>query len=471
MIDKFFVTVNRIYQVRRMRPWGQRALLYWALITLGPLVIAFSLTVSTQAFRSASEGVDASAVEWSMAVLQFIVQVASYTFLYKFVPNCHVQLSHAAAGGVSASLAGLAVREAFGHYVSAGTLTSIYGAFVAFPVLLLWFYVSWLIVFGGAAVTATIPLLTSGRFADSYKRGNDFLTGVALLKVLWRHRREGETSVGVTTLADEVDSYPQAARRILLRLAEKGYCVEIMSEKPQEPQRLGAAVRSRGQESGRRLHGAPCRRQQPSHESQAPLVLARRRHAFRLVPGLHVGRDACQALGRGLCRRRRARVGRCRLKSLPAPRISERPGFLQELGRSVFHGFDEYRADELSGRIGVRALVPAEPHGEKRRVGAERQDGVPIRIKRKARGRGRNDGIAVGAGECQWCGEKERQHHGDLVGRVRIEPAVGRTVGLAVAVGLRVDEDGAKADKILSARCPRRRATRSSGWPFRVTHA
>ena len=191
LIDKFFVTVNRIYQVRRMRPWGQRALLYWALITLGPLVIAFSLTVSTQAIRSASEGVDATSVEWGMAVLQFAIQVASYTFLYKFVPNCHVQLSHAAVGGVSASFAGLAVREAFGHYVSAGTLTSIYGAFVAFPVLLLWFYVSWLIVFGGAAITATIPLLTSGRFADSYKRGNDFLTGVALLKTLWRHRREG----------------------------------------------------------------------------------------------------------------------------------------------------------------------------------------------------------------------------------------------------------------------------------------
>ena len=202
------------------------------LITLGPLLIAFSLTVSTQIIRSASEGVDAAAVLWGMAVLQFAVQVASYTFLYKFVPNCHVQMSHALIGGVSASIAGLAVREAFGHYVSAGTLSTIYGAFVAFPVLLLWFYVSWLIVFGGAAITATIPLLTSGRFADSYKRGNEFLTGVALLKTLWRHRKAGETSVGITTLASEVDSYPQAVRRILLRLASKGYCVEIMSEKP-----------------------------------------------------------------------------------------------------------------------------------------------------------------------------------------------------------------------------------------------
>lgn len=36
LIDKFFVTVNRIYQVRRMRPWGQRALLYWRSSRSGP---------------------------------------------------------------------------------------------------------------------------------------------------------------------------------------------------------------------------------------------------------------------------------------------------------------------------------------------------------------------------------------------------------------------------------------------------
>lgn len=265
LIDKFFVTVNRIYQVRRMRPWGQRALLYWALITLGPLVIAFSLTVSTQAIRSASEGVDATSVEWGMAVLQFAIQVASYTFLYKFVPNCHVQLSHAAVGGVSASFAGLAVREAFGHYVSAGTLTSIYGAFVAFPVLLLWFYVSWLIVFGGAAITATIPLLTSGRFADSYKRGNDFLTGVALLKTLWRHRREGETSVGITTLARRGRQLPAGRPPHSAQARRKGLLRRDHEREAQESQRLGASVRSVRQEPQGRLHGASRRRHQPSH--------------------------------------------------------------------------------------------------------------------------------------------------------------------------------------------------------------
>ena len=227
LIDKFFVTVNRIFMVRRMRSWGQRALLYWALITLGPLFIAFSLTISTQALRTASEGIDPGAMTWCMTFLQLVMQMAAYTFLYKFVPNCHVPVSHAAVGGASAALAGLVVRELFGHYVTAGTLSSIYGAFVAFPVLLLWFYVSWLIIFGGAAVAATIPLLTSGRFSDSYKDGNDFLTGVAILKVLWERRKDGEASVSMSDLCDAVDTYPQAARRILEKLAEKRYCGEI----------------------------------------------------------------------------------------------------------------------------------------------------------------------------------------------------------------------------------------------------
>ena len=51
LIDKFFVTVNRIFKVRRMRPWSQRAVLYWAILTLAPTLIALSLTLSTHTIR------------------------------------------------------------------------------------------------------------------------------------------------------------------------------------------------------------------------------------------------------------------------------------------------------------------------------------------------------------------------------------------------------------------------------------
>jgi membrane protein len=231
LIDKFVVTLNRIFMVRKLRPWSQRALLYWALITLGPVFIAFSLTVSTKAVAAASEGISPGVTGVLMGVLQFLLQVAAYTFLFKFVPNCRVPLRDAAIGGAFVAVVGFIVREGFQYYVSAGTLGTIYGAFVAIPVLMLWFYVTWILIFAGAALTATLPLLTSGRYRDSYKKGNDFLTGVAMLRALWEAREAGEPKVSLDRLCDAVDTYPQAAMRVLDALALKGYCAEVLGRK------------------------------------------------------------------------------------------------------------------------------------------------------------------------------------------------------------------------------------------------
>lgn len=118
------------------------------------------------------------------------------------------------------------VRIGFEQWVSGGTMGSIYGAFVVIPVLLMWIYVSWYLIFMGAALTATLPVLTSGRFADRYRKGNDFLTGVGLLKVLTQERLADRSVVPLALLCQRVGTYPQQARRILGQLAKAGYCLE-----------------------------------------------------------------------------------------------------------------------------------------------------------------------------------------------------------------------------------------------------
>lgn len=231
LIDKFFVTVNCIFKVRSMRPWSQRAVLYWAILTLAPFLIGISLTLSTQAIRLAAGHAEGLLPGWMIVVFQLLLQGVGYAVLYKLVPNCWVPFGHALIGGMTVAVAGQVVKEGFEFYVTSGTLTSIYGAFVAFPVFLLWLYVTWLLVFAGAAVTATIPLLTSGRYRDSYRPGNDFLTGVALLRVLTGAKAAGLASVPVSVLADKVDSYPEAVNRILGRLADAGYCGELKTDR------------------------------------------------------------------------------------------------------------------------------------------------------------------------------------------------------------------------------------------------
>ena len=227
LVNKLFVTVNAIFKVRRPRSVGQRALLYWALITLGPVFIAFSMTMSTQIIKAAALGVAPGHLTEILEAVRFFIQCFGFALLFKFVPNCHVPTKHALTGGLIVGVSLLVVRELFELYVSGGSLTNIYGAFVALPVLLLWLYWTWFIVFIGAAVTATMPLLATGRYVDHYRVGDHFLTAVGLLRELTIAKLRDHPAVSIRELCRSVDTYPQLAHDLLEKLSEAGYCAPI----------------------------------------------------------------------------------------------------------------------------------------------------------------------------------------------------------------------------------------------------
>lgn len=231
LIDKLFVTLNRIFKVTAPRPWFQRVLIYWALMTVGPLAVAVSLTMTGHYAAMAMEGIDPGVSKTLYNVGQVFLQAFGFAVIYKFVPACRVHFSHALVGGSVVSVCGLVVKQLFGMWVTAGTLTNIYGAFVAIPVFVLWVYVAWYLFFAGAAIAATIPKLTAGRFLDYYRPGNEFLTALAMLRELVHLRlRQKRPILDVEELCDAADTYPEAAERILSRLAEAGYVAPVTTE-------------------------------------------------------------------------------------------------------------------------------------------------------------------------------------------------------------------------------------------------
>lgn len=231
LIDKLFVTLNRIFKVTAPRPWFQRVLIYWALMTVGPLAVAVSLTMTGHYAAMALEGIDPGVSKTLYNVGQVFLQAFGFAVIYKFVPACRVHFSHALVGGSVVSVCGLVVKQLFGMWVTAGTLTNIYGAFVAIPVFVLWVYVAWYLFFAGAAIAATIPKLTAGRFLDYYRPGNEFLTALAMLCELVHLRlRQKPPILDVEELCDAADTYPEAAERILSRLAEAGYVAPVTTE-------------------------------------------------------------------------------------------------------------------------------------------------------------------------------------------------------------------------------------------------
>jgi membrane protein len=182
--------LNDIWRVRTRRALTQRVLVYWALITAGPVLVAASLTL-TSMVASMSMGLLHQlprAIRPALAAAPILFSCLLFTALYVVVPNRRIDWRDALTGGVVASVLAELLSRSFASYIAHGSVLTVYGAFAVVPVFLLWIYLSWLTVLFGAAIAATVSGLRATRFADETRAGNRFVTAVGLIKLLLEAR-------------------------------------------------------------------------------------------------------------------------------------------------------------------------------------------------------------------------------------------------------------------------------------------
>ncbi|MDR0458617.1 MAG: YihY family inner membrane protein [Burkholderiaceae bacterium] len=170
-------TLNDIWRVRRQRPIGQRVLVYWAVLTLGPLALAASIAITSYVVtRSRGWMPGLASVPGGMRAMfelaQFALLSSALTLLYCYVPNTPVRWRDAGAGGLLACLVLTLARQGLGWYLGRiPTYSVIYGAFATLPILLLWIYLSWLVVLFGAVIAAYLPSLLHGMGDEKLRHG------------------------------------------------------------------------------------------------------------------------------------------------------------------------------------------------------------------------------------------------------------------------------------------------------------
>ena len=183
-------TLNAIWRVPRSRPLAQRLLVYWAAITLGPLLLAASLAATAQAlvFIGVS-GASGRLVAELLDTLEFFLHAGALAALFRYMPNTHVRWTHAWIGALFAA-GGLALAKMLlALYLKAvPTYSLIYGAFATVPILLMWIYLAWLVVLMGAVISAYLPSLSSGQASRSSSAGGAFETALACVQHLHRVR-------------------------------------------------------------------------------------------------------------------------------------------------------------------------------------------------------------------------------------------------------------------------------------------
>ena len=247
MIERAF---NQIWGVRRPRPWSQRVLVYWALITLGPILIGLSLTATTQLF-TATGGLSTS-FPLLGTLFYTLVSVAlsagAYTLLYMTVPNRRVDWRDALWGGLAAAVAFEFAKRGFALFIRQfPTYAIIYGALAALPLFLVWMYLSWLITLVGAVLVAALPVVKYERWKHQPAPGAAFVDAMAVLKVLHGHAGLSGTSL-VSSAAIRAHTrigYDEMSM-LLEKMVAAGWVGRVQDELPARA-RWGRGARENGE--------------------------------------------------------------------------------------------------------------------------------------------------------------------------------------------------------------------------------
>ena len=204
LMDSIEGVLNGIWRVRTSRQWLARFLVYWAVLTLGPLLLAVSIVVTSylvplSLLKGSDVALSSGLDNGLLALMPFLFTTVALTLVYVLVPNCKVPFRYGLIGGALAAVLFELAKKSFTLYVAnVPTYATIYGALAVIPLFLLWLYVSWVVVLLGAELSFCLTLLHSrAERSDQGKYTANFICAYRIIGHLWVRQRSG----GSLTLA------------------------------------------------------------------------------------------------------------------------------------------------------------------------------------------------------------------------------------------------------------------------------
>jgi membrane protein len=216
-------SLNAIWRVNKTRPWGQRVLLYWGALTLGPILVAAGLVTmaSVILWTGGSLRSQSPAMKQALDVLEFVLLWGGISALYRFVPNTHVPWRQVLVGSLGTTLVMEIARSLLTWYLARmSTFSLVYGAFATVPILLVWIYMTWSIVLLGAVLVASWTGLTMGHVRDPQLPGADFQLALDTLRELNNSRVGKSYGAGLRELSVRLNADPLQMQQVLEQLQQ-----------------------------------------------------------------------------------------------------------------------------------------------------------------------------------------------------------------------------------------------------------
>ncbi len=214
-------SLNRIWTVKRSKNIMRTFLIYWATLTLGPMLIGFSLAItsyitSLPVLTGAAELVGLRTE--LLALVPVFLTLIAFTLIYLIIPNTRVNFYHALVGGVTATILFELSKKGFAFYISNNhTYSSLYGALSTLPIFLIWIYISWLVTLLGAMTTRCMALFDFSP-SEYHLSQHPFISAFHILRVLYIASQQGKTVSEAQLHNEAVLRFEQTLETILSEL-------------------------------------------------------------------------------------------------------------------------------------------------------------------------------------------------------------------------------------------------------------
>ncbi len=216
-------SLNDIWRAPPYRAPHRRLMVYWSVLTLGPLLVGASIVLTSRIVAAAHLGERPGL--GALKLVPFLLEGVAFTLLFLVVPNARVSVRLAAAGGFLSAALFEAAKAGFAAYITHfPTYEAIYGALAAVPIFLVWLYLSWMVTLVGAQFTFCLHTFRHGDPAQTTPvPEHDLNLAYQVLRQVWRGQRQGNGSDESELIRSLPHIEPATLDRVLHHLRRLGW--------------------------------------------------------------------------------------------------------------------------------------------------------------------------------------------------------------------------------------------------------
>lgn len=186
------IAFNKIWRVTEPRTLTGRVVMYWAVLTLCPIMVGAAVALGAQNLLAALN-LDG---EFSAGVQRFgifLLMWMAFTLIFVLVPNRKVKFRDAIVGAFLTTLLFEIAKSAFVAYVTNANYAVIYGALATVPIFLFWLYLVWSVVLLGASLAASLTTFEDLSRTDvEWPHRLELQLVFRLVGHLWEAQRKGK---------------------------------------------------------------------------------------------------------------------------------------------------------------------------------------------------------------------------------------------------------------------------------------